>query len=218
MEFVLIGPDNEDFTLPVNPIDDVEIDRGRNYETINIIDLGEVDFRNGEKIKEIRFSSFFPIEYDSSYCKYPDIPDPQEAMNKLTTWMNEDKPVRFIITGTAVNVLVNISVHTSKFRGGEPGDVYYDLVLRTHRDIKVRKVGEARTGSRSNKGGRSRPDTKPVPKVYVVRPGDSLWKIAKLELDDGSKWKKIYNIPENKKVIGPDPNLIKPGQKLVMPV
>ncbi len=52
-------------------------------------------------------------------------------------------------------------------------------------------------------------------KTYVVKPGDSLSKIAKLELGNSSVWNKIYQL--NKKVIGSNPNAIKPGQKLVLP-
>ena len=61
----------------------------------------------------------------------------------------------------------------------------------------------------------ARPDTKPVPKVYTVRPGDTLYKIAKKELADGNKWRDIYN--NNLKIIGKNPNLIHVGQKLVLP-
>lgn len=216
MDIYLIDPAGPTLHLPVNP-SEVTIRREKQIETVNIINLGEVDFTTGEKLKEISFSSFFPAEYDPSYCRYPDLPDPQEAMDLLTKWTQEKDPVRLIITGTAVNVLVLVTAHTSYFRGGEPGDVYYDLTLRTWREVKVRTAAEAATvvvAGVSTQG--SRPDTKPVPKVYIVKPGDSLWKIAKLQLGDGSKYKAIYDA--NKAVIGPDPNLIKPGMKLVMPV
>ena len=52
--------------------------------------------------------------------------------------------------------------------------------------------------------------------TYTVKNGDNLWKIAKTQLGSGSKWKDIYNIPENKKVIGNNPDLIKPGMKLII--
>ncbi|MNE87947.1 LysM domain/BON superfamily protein [compost metagenome] len=52
-------------------------------------------------------------------------------------------------------------------------------------------------------------------KTYTVKSGDTLSKIAKLELGSSSKWKDIYNL--NKAVIGSDPKLIKPGQRLVLP-
>lgn len=51
-------------------------------------------------------------------------------------------------------------------------------------------------------------------KTYTVKSGDSLSKIAKLELGDSSKWNQIYKL--NQKTIGKDPNAIKPGQKLVL--
>jgi LysM repeat protein len=49
---------------------------------------------------------------------------------------------------------------------------------------------------------------------YTVKPGDYLIKIAK---EKGIKnWREIYNL--NKKVIGPNPNIIKPGQVLQLPI
>jgi nucleoid-associated protein YgaU len=50
---------------------------------------------------------------------------------------------------------------------------------------------------------------------YVVKSGDSLSKIAKDVYDNASLYKKIYEA--NKDVIGPNPDLIKPGQRLTIP-
>jgi len=52
-------------------------------------------------------------------------------------------------------------------------------------------------------------------RVYVVKPGDSLSVIAQRELGAGRRWPEIYEL--NKEVIGANPNLIRPGQKLVLP-
>jgi nucleoid-associated protein YgaU len=217
MDFYLIDPAGPQLHLPVNP-GEVTIRREKMIETVNILNLGEVDFPTGEKLKEISFSSFFPRDYDPSYCNYADLPDPQEAMNLLTAWTAGKKPVRLIITETIINTLVLVTAHASTFKGGEPGDVYYDLTCRTWREVKVRTSAEAATLMAAAVGTaqqRPRPDTKPVPKVYVVRPGDTLWKIAKLQLGSGSKYSVIYQA--NKAVIGPDPNKIVPGMRLVMP-
>lgn len=205
------------FHFPVNP-EEITISREKQYETVNVLSLGEIDFPQAEKVKEISFSSFFPREFDPGYCRYQNLPDPQTAMNRLTTYMNSREPLRLIITGTAVNVLVLLSVHNSTFRGGEPGDVYFDIVCRTWREAKVRTASEAAGAAGQGSSGAvsaPRPDLKPVPKMYVVRPGDNLFKIAKMELGDGNRWPQIYDA--NKSVIGPDPNLIFPGQQLVMP-
>lgn len=46
------------FVFPVNP-EEVNISRSKGYETINMLEHGEFDFAQGEKVKEITFSSFF---------------------------------------------------------------------------------------------------------------------------------------------------------------
>lgn len=212
MEIHLIDGAGQNFVFPVNP-EEITISRSKGAETVNIVSLGEYDFPAGEKVKEIAFSSFFPAAYDPGYCTYKAIPDPQEAMNRLTTMMNSKSPVRMIITDTAVNVLVTMATHNSTFRGGEPGDVYFDLTARTWREMKVHT--QTATGGGASAAKSARPDTKKPAKTYVVKSGDTLSKIAKLELGDSSKWQQIYSA--NQKNIGKDPNRIKPGQKLVMP-
>lgn len=59
------------------------------------------------------------------------------------------------------------------------------------------------------------PKTPSTGGTYTVRAGDSLFLIAKAELGDGEKWPSIYNL--NKAVVGSDPDLILPGQKLKIP-
>lgn len=212
MEIHFIDGAGQDFVFPVNP-EEITISRSKGVETVNIVSLGEYDFPAGEKVKEIAFSSFFPAAYDPGYCNYQDLPDPQEAMNRLTAMMNSGSPVRMIITGTAVNVLVTIAAHNSTFRGGEPGDVYFDLTARTWREMKIHT--QAAAGGTASNAKSARPDTKQPAKTYVVKAGDTLSKIAKLELGDSSKWQQIYSA--NQKTIGKDPNRIRPGQKLVIP-
>lgn len=210
MDFYLTNTaTNETFRFPVNP-EEVQVQTEKQIETVNIYRLGEIDFPEGEKRKSISFSSFFPAEYDT-YCQYVNIPNPIEAINKLDAWRKEGKPLRLIITGTPINTLVIIASLSWTIRGGEVGDIYFDITLRSWQEVKIRAISTSATPAK-------RPDPKPAPKVYVVKRGDSLWKIAKKYLGKGSKWPSIYNIPENKKTIGRDPNLIYPGQRLVIPV
>ncbi|GAA3410355.1 LysM peptidoglycan-binding domain-containing protein [Paenibacillus hodogayensis] len=200
----------DELWFPVNPTE-ISIRRDRSLETFQIMNLGEVDFPYGEKIKEISFSTFFPAVSDPSFCRYPDIPNPQLTMNKLNTWMSDRQPLRLMITPSEVNVLVIISSHNSTFKANEPGDVYFDISFRTWREYRVRTLDEMNGGSLAE----ARPDLKPVPKTYTVQSGDSLWAIAKLNLGAGSRWSEIYEL--NAGQIGPNPDLIRPGQELVMP-
>jgi len=50
--------------------------------------------------------------------------------------------------------------------------------------------------------------------LYVVKPGDTLSKIAKAYYQDGNKWKVIY---EANSTLLTDPDIIQPGQKLHIP-
>jgi hypothetical protein len=63
------------------------------------------------------------------------------------------------------------------------------------------------------------PTPPPTPEAldddYLVRPGDYLSKIAQEYYGDAGQWPKIY--AANREVIGPNPNKIFPGQRLVIP-
>ena len=54
----------------------------------------------------------------------------------------------------------------------------------------------------------------PAGKTYTVVRGDSLSRIAKREYGDAGKWRKIFEA--NKDVIE-NPDLIEPGQQLIIP-
>lgn len=54
----------------------------------------------------------------------------------------------------------------------------------------------------------------PAPRTYVVRPGDSLSKIAARYPEAWITWQSLYNL--NRGVIGGNPSLIRPGQVLVI--
>ncbi len=55
-----------------------------------------------------------------------------------------------------------------------------------------------------------------TPTIYHVQPGDSLFSIAQHFYGDGSKWQQIYDYC-NRQVIGPNPDLIRPGEVLYIP-
>lgn len=54
-------------------------------------------------------------------------------------------------------------------------------------------------------------------RIHTVEPGDWLSKIAIRYYGDMNKWTVIYEYPENRRTIGPNPDLIKIGQRLVIP-
>lgn len=197
----------EKLQLPVNP-GKFRVSAGNKNSVVDIAGLGELNLLGGLRLATVQLTSFFPSQY-APYCAYRDIPDPYDAVSQIEKWRKSEKPIRLIITDTPVNMAAAIE----NFEWGEIGgtrDVEYTLFLREYRFIKISQVTDpVPTGMSA-----PRPDTKPTPKTYQVRPGDSLYMIAKKVYGEGSKWRDLYTA--NKSTIGPDPNLIQPGQQLVV--
>lgn len=93
-----------------------------------------------------------------------------------------------------------------------PGDLHQDhtgaaaTALVQGLPLPDRATGGLPGGARM--GRRGQPTAAPV---VVVRPGDTLWDLA----DQTPAWHRLYTL--NRDVIGPDPDLIRPGQRLRLP-
>ena len=96
-------------------------------------------------------------------------------------------------TSLDINMLVLITSLEVKDRGGEPGDIYYSLTCREWREIKVRTEAEQR-----NRNNRPNPKAKPktiTQKAKANEPvREMLYKIAKAQYGNGSKWTKILSM------------------------
>ncbi|CAM2950900.1 LysM peptidoglycan-binding domain-containing protein [Paenibacillus sediminis] len=205
--------------LPVNP-ESITVTSTHGYEDIEVSNLGEYTVIGNNRQKEFSLSSFFPRDYNASYCEYTNLKDPWECAKLIEGWQKSGKPIRYIVTGTPINIPVTIRSFEYEERGGEPGDIYYTLSLKEYTFIDIAKKGTPVSG---NSGAvmpklttsAPRPNTHSVPSSYTVKSGDSLFKIAAKVYGNGNDWRKIYD--KNKAVIGPNPNVIKAGQKLVIP-
>ena len=91
-------------------------------------------------------------------------------------------------------------------------------------EVVVDKIQEAKertekmkkeTAAKANAMAAQRKKDELAVKKHVVAAGDTLSAISKKYYDDANQYMKIYEA--NKDVIGGDPNLIKPGQELVIP-
>ena len=157
--------------------------------------------------------------YNPSYCEYENIPTPWSVIETIERWMQTRRPVRFTVTGETgaiLNYPVTIRLFNYEERGGQPGDWYYDIEMKEYRFVQVRNLTQSSGTVRVSSAGISRPSSWEPPTTYTVKSGDSLWKIsAKVYHDGGVGWRKIYEA--NKNVIGKNPNLIYPGQILVIP-
>ncbi|KEH84603.1 SH3 domain-containing protein [Clostridium novyi] len=135
------------FHFPVNPIDTININRGKKFETVDLINFGEADFSSpGKKIKELSFSTLLPSKADS-YCKYLHIRKPEEIIKKLEQWMEQKEPIRLIITRLNINELVIISDIGEEIRAGEHDDKYISITFRIYREPKIESLPVAKKSS-----------------------------------------------------------------------
>ncbi|GAA0115744.1 SH3 domain-containing protein [Clostridium senegalense] len=152
---IYLKKDKETFHFPVNPLEKICIQSEKRYLTVEILDFGEVDIADkGKKITELSFDTLLPKKYDESFCRYIDIPTPDEAIELLQKWKNSDNPSRLIITDLNFNELVNINSLTVEDRTGEIGDRYISISFRTHRGIKIETLNTQSNGSSSLKNNR----------------------------------------------------------------
>lgn len=204
--------------LPVNP-ESFAYSSPFNYEEIPVEGLGDVTNIGFRGLKEFTISSFWPRDYNPSYCNYSGFRSADSFLETLERWRNGRAPVRYIVTGVkGANYLVTIrDIHIEAQRAGSPGDLYFTVTLKEFRQPNVKVVDTSKPATSKKAVPRPAPPPKAPVKSYTVKKNDSLWLIAKRVYGKGSLWPKIYKEPSNKKVIGANPNRLSVGQKLVIP-
>lgn len=205
--------------LPVNP-EKFTVKKSADNSRVTVAGLGEVAVMNECNAVEISFSSIFPLYYFPG-CSVKKPLTPSKYALIFSNWMTDKTPVRF--TATKCDVMMYVTIESFQYTesGGDVGTYEYSLTLKEYRTSKVRQITIKKSTQNTKKASVPKKTTKPrvnnksTPKTYTVKSGDCLWNIAKKYYGKGSEYTKIYD--SNKKVIGSNPNLIKPGQVLTIP-
>jgi nucleoid-associated protein YgaU len=190
-QFWLSTNDNKErLRLPVLP-SSLDISNASKNETVDIANLGEVTILQDPVAKTLQFSSFFPAHM-SPLVEYNNPPKPWDAVNRIEKWKKSKQPLRFLVTGTSINIPVSIENFTYGEEGGAVGDLTYDLMLKEYVFVSVRKIKvKVKTPPKPKK---SRPSVTPKEKTHKVKRGDTLWALSKKYYkDNGLGWRKIWN-------------------------
>lgn len=168
--------------------------------------LGEISLLGKRKLKNISFSSFFPAE-QYYFCEYTSFPAPTESVEIIET-MKNNGVLQLIMTGTSVNMDCTIESFVWGENDGTK-DINFTIELKEYRKVVVKTISAAPVEPQ-----RTAKEVKST--TYTVVKGDNLSKIAKNLTGNSGNWRTIYE--QNKGVIGGNPNLIYPGQQLVINV
>lgn len=201
--------------IPVLPAK-LKVTSPGNNDTATVLVLGDVLILRKKGLRTVAWDSFFPVN-DAPFVTGR-ITDPVEIVQAIQSARDSLEPVRFLITGTDLDINVRMGVETFDYeeRAGELGDFYYSIKLSEWKDYSPRRIvlpPEPAKPAQAKEPERT--GSPPKKKTYTVKAGDCLWNIAKKFYGKGSDYTKIYNA--NKGTIGSNPNLIYPGQVFTIP-
>ena len=166
---------------------------------------GEYSSAGGRGLKSVMFDAVIPGDGRS----YADAGLPQAGkLALLDAWKDADGAIEVTVSDEdGSNIVVYgrfyITMLSKCVREGD-SDVSVGVEL-----IEARYPAAQTGGTQSGEGGSGETG------YYTVKKGDCLWHIAQRHYGTGGKWRVIYDA--NKATIGCNPNLIYPGQKLVLP-
>ena len=206
--------------LPVIP---AEFERviGADYETNNIIGLGDVATFNSNGLAQLSLSSFFPKK-EYSFNEYSNVQKPYDMVSHIKDWKNKGTVVRVILTGTDINQEMYITDFTYGEKDGT-GDVYYSMDLLECRPITIPAINEASTNTQNtsrptdNNNNSNKNNTNNTQKTHKVVKGDSLWAIAQKYYGKGSLYPKIKEANKSKYKSLAKNNIIYVNWELIIP-
>ncbi len=190
---------------------------------IDTIGLGEVNLIKNIGLRDLEFRVFLPK--DSNYFGMENISSqshpPIFYLHALREIMENKCIASFIVErelpdGSRIfdgNMKVSIESYCVDENAGEEGCFWVNIRIKEYRDFKpvvYESIGEINGDIAAVELNQR--DSKSPSKSYEVKKGDSLWKIAKLQLNDGSRYKEIAELNNIA-----NPNKISVGTVLMLP-
>ena len=184
----------EAIIFPVLPAS-LELKRKGQSKTYDVIGFGQVNVIHARELAEISFESVFPagqFPYQSSVRDDGHaFGKPVEYVDFIAKWQDSRHPCRFILSGDQLQLPINLPVSIEQFdrweEGGSPGDIHYRLTLKEYVFHAPRKAG-------TDPDAAARPDERVRPDTYTMKPGDTLYGIARKIYGDSSRWPEIQKL------------------------
>ncbi len=208
-------------TLPMTP-PRFEITKEGSNMRQDVIELGEINILRKPRLAEITLEGIFPASGNKHLLtEGAEYKEPSEYIVFLEAVYASCKPMRIeILDGDEAYNTINekhVSIESfSYYREGGDEDVGYALRLCKYQDFTGRYEANPEIHTTFAQmllaKNKTAAKTVPVPKTYTIKPGDTLWAIAKRYLGDGSQYMTIAKLNNM-----PNPTKIKVGQVIKLP-
>ena len=193
--------------MPVTP-ESFLVSHGIHFETVNIHTLGDVAIAGYPTLATIKVDLLFPAQ-NYIFANFAQLQNPSVYITSFTNYMNNRNRLRYIVSGTNINIPVQLESMDYGERDGT-NDVYATLTLQERRDLKAVLVQSKAKSTNSSRG----PSSGSVSSVrpYKIQSGDTLWSICKKYYGQPTLYSKLasYNGIKN-------PNLIYAGSTIKIP-
>ena len=210
--------------LPVTP-SKLNIKIKNNNKSVTLINEGEINLLKDAGLTEIEFDALLP-NHEHPFAIYEGgFHDAKYFTDKLEQLKVDKEPFQFIVTRQLPNgkylfdnnMTVSLESYTLKEDSKSYGfDVLASIKLKQYKEYKIKTYtvnDSGKTSVQENREIKTSPEPKKQNETHTVQKGDTLWGIAKYYYGDGKKYTKIAeanNIP--------NPDFIRDGEKLIIPV
>lgn len=175
----------------------------KTYESIG---CGELNILRGIGLRNIYMKLLLPNDLNLPFVQKPYssnciISKPSVYISKIREFKANKKPIRLLITRIlpsseeifSGNLLVSIEDYIVYENAGENGDFWLEINLKEYIHPKSQELNLLSYEDSTYSLTISRPSKQPA-KSYTVKSGDSLWSIAKVQLNDATRWQEIANL------------------------
>ena len=132
--------------IPVTP-EEIEDSAENNDKTYSVLGVGQIAVLKKPKLREIKWKSFFPADTSDPWVQ-DGARSPETYVEALRDAMDEKETGRLIISRAGLfntNLEVSVADFTLTDKGGEPGDIYYEVTFREYRDYAPETVSIIQT-------------------------------------------------------------------------
>ena len=212
--------------LPIAP-PTLEVTINNRNETMDLIN-GEINIIKDAGLTDFTFEARLPCQ-QYPFAQYKDgFKKADYFLTEIELLKKSKKPFNFIVIRKLgkknlfkTNIKVTLEDYTITEDAEEGFDSLVEINLKSYREYGLKKItiekpsapSQPPTATESINRPAENPPQPSSGREYTVKSGDCLWNISKYFYGDGSKWPTIHNANSWIK----NPNLIYPGQVLIIP-